>query len=253
MQEKYRLRLGVILIFVSVFFFGTFVSVFGDYIKNQMKPNGAKVVADSLFGIIFPLAIGIAIFYGGYRLISKDDKDTSTHIATTFFLSAIREDQKPTIIPKRKIRHAISLKELLKIMSIPVIIIIVIIVLPYNDYISNLGKVTCAQSSTFFKSVFTFELFVIGTGQPPTATGADVPKPPLEIPDTINNHLVQLDWEPTQIQAGSNVTFGVTFSDKQGFPLQNVNYNFNVTDASGKSILNLKNQRSTIGGPEIHQ
>jgi hypothetical protein len=62
-----------------------------------------------------------------------------------------------------------------------------------------------------------------------------------------------LDWEPADIQANSTVNFGVTFTDKQGFPLQNVNYNFNVTDASGKSLVNLKDQRSEVGGPEMHQ
>jgi hypothetical protein len=62
-----------------------------------------------------------------------------------------------------------------------------------------------------------------------------------------------LDWEPADIQANSTVNFGVTFTDKQGFPLQNVNYNFNVTDANGKSLANLKDQRSEAGGPEMHQ
>jgi hypothetical protein len=120
---------------------------------------------------------------------------------------------------------------------------------PFPVKADTFAEVASGQAPPLFK----FELLAIGTGQPPAATGGQIPKPPLQASTATGNYVVKLDWEPADIQANSTVNFGVTFTDKQGFPLQNVNYNFNVTDANGKALANLKDQRSEAGGPEMHQ
>jgi hypothetical protein len=99
---------------------------------------------------------------------------------------------------------------------------------------------------------FKFELLKVGRGQPNIVATGDVPKPPLKRITPTGKYVVTLDWEPEEIQQGSNVNFGVAFADKTGFPLQDVRYDFIVKDATGKVIADLKNQRSEIGGPEIH-
>jgi hypothetical protein len=99
---------------------------------------------------------------------------------------------------------------------------------------------------------FKFQLLKVGRGQPNIVATGDVPKPPLKRITPTGKYVVTLDWEPEEIQQGSNVNFGVAFADKTGFPLQDVRYDFIVKDATGKVIADLKSQRSEIGGPEIH-
>jgi hypothetical protein len=120
---------------------------------------------------------------------------------------------------------------------------------PFPVKAETFAEVASGQAPPLFR----FELLATGTGQPPTATIGQIPKPPLRESTVTGNYVVTLDWEPAEIQANSTVNFGITFSDKQGFPLQNVNYDFNITDSSGKSIASMNDQRSQVGGPEMHQ
>lgn len=99
---------------------------------------------------------------------------------------------------------------------------------------------------------FAFELLKVGTGQPNITATGDVPKPPLERKTASGQYIVWLDWEPTEIQPREDVNFGLTFADKTSFPLQDVRYDFTVTDADGNVVTELKNQISETGGPEIH-
>jgi hypothetical protein len=99
---------------------------------------------------------------------------------------------------------------------------------------------------------FKFELLKVGVGQPNITATGDVPRPPLWRLTPTGKYNVTLDWEPTEIQSGNNVDFGIVFADSIGLPLQDVRYDFIVKDASGNVIADLKGQRSEIGGPEIH-
>ncbi len=114
---------------------------------------------------------------------------------------------------------------------------------PFPVKADTFAEVASGQAPTQYK----FELLATGMGQPPVFATSAIPLPPVTASTASGSYVVKLDWQPTNITAGSNVTFGLTFSDKSGFPLQNVDYNFNVTDASGKSIANLKDQRSASG------
>jgi len=99
---------------------------------------------------------------------------------------------------------------------------------------------------------FKFELLKVGTGQPNITATGEVPKPPLERKTASGKYAVTLSWEPAEIQPGNNVNFGISFVDNTHFPLQDVRYDFTIKDASGNSIAEFKDQRSPLGGPEIH-
>jgi hypothetical protein len=99
---------------------------------------------------------------------------------------------------------------------------------------------------------FKFELLKVGTGQPNINPTGEIPKPPLERKTASGKYAVTLDWEPAEIQPGNDVNFGVSFADNTHFPLQDVRYDFTVKDASGNILAEFKDQRSEIGGPEIH-
>ncbi|OLC24512.1 MAG: hypothetical protein AUH37_03745 [Candidatus Nitrososphaera sp. 13_1_40CM_48_12] len=99
---------------------------------------------------------------------------------------------------------------------------------------------------------FKFELLKVGAGQPNITATGEVPKPPLERKTSSGKYAVTLKWEPAEIQPGSNVNFGISFADNTHVPLKDVRYDFTVKDANGIVIVDLKDQRSEIGGPEIH-
>jgi len=120
---------------------------------------------------------------------------------------------------------------------------------PFPVKADTFASVASGQGPTQFK----FELLGTGTGKPPALSGQnEIPKPPLTTATSGGDYMVTLDWEPVQIQPNSTVNFGVTFADRSQFPSQNVNYEFAVTDANGKAITDLKDQRSAAGGPETH-
>jgi hypothetical protein len=99
---------------------------------------------------------------------------------------------------------------------------------------------------------FKFELLKTGTGQPNITPTGEVPKPPLERKSPSGKYIITLNWEPAEIQTGSDVNFAISFADNTHFPLQNVRYDFTIKDSSGTVIAEFKDQLSEIGGPEIH-
>ena len=94
---------------------------------------------------------------------------------------------------------------------------------------------------------YAFELLETGTGQPaaPTGTG-EASGPPLERTTNDGSHII-LTWDPVDIQPNSNVSFGLALNDAQGFPLQDVAYDFTVKDANGQVIQEYGNQQADFG------
>lgn len=119
---------------------------------------------------------------------------------------------------------------------------------PFPVKAETFVDVTTGQPPT----LFAFELLKVGTGQPNITATGDVPKPPLERNTASGQYKVRLDWEPAEIRPGEDVNFGLTFADLTGFPLEDVRYDFTVTDEDGNIVTELKNQISETGGPEIH-
>jgi hypothetical protein len=94
---------------------------------------------------------------------------------------------------------------------------------------------------------YAFELLETGSGQPaaPTGTG-EASGPPLERTTNDGSHII-LTWDPVDIQPNSNVSFGLELTDAQGFPLQNVAYDFTVKDANGQILQEFRNQQAELG------
>ena len=94
---------------------------------------------------------------------------------------------------------------------------------------------------------YSFELLETGTGQPAVAASAtQAAKPPLDRTTNDGSHVI-LTWNPVQIQPNSKVSFGVTFQDSHGFPLQNVAYDFAVKNANGTTVQQFKDQLAGSG------
>jgi hypothetical protein len=94
---------------------------------------------------------------------------------------------------------------------------------------------------------YAFELLETGTGQPAVAASAtQAAKPPLDRTTNDGSHVI-LTWNPVQIQPNSKVSFGVTFQDSHGFPLQNVAYDFAVKNANGTTVQQFKDQLAGSG------
>jgi len=95
---------------------------------------------------------------------------------------------------------------------------------------------------------YRFELLETGTGQPaaPTATTGQASKPPLDRTTNDGSHVI-LTWDPVDIQPNSNVTFGLQLEDAQGFPKQDVAYDFTVKDANGQIVQQFKDQQAQFG------
>jgi len=90
---------------------------------------------------------------------------------------------------------------------------------------------------------YAFELLATGTGRPPEPTSiVEIPKPPLEQQTARGTYFIDLNWSPTEIRTGANVTFDVSFFDARHNPVQDVAYNFKVTDSKGDALADLKNQ-----------
>ncbi|HET6779799.1 MAG TPA: hypothetical protein VFH09_01405 [Nitrososphaera sp.] len=94
---------------------------------------------------------------------------------------------------------------------------------------------------------YRFELLETGTGQPvaPTGTG-EASGPPLERTTNDGSHII-LTWDPVDIQANSNVSFGLELRDAQSFPLQDAAYDFTVKDANGQILQEFRDQRAELG------
>jgi len=95
---------------------------------------------------------------------------------------------------------------------------------------------------------FAFELLATGTGQPtPPASKEQIPTSPQKAKTARGDYLVELEWNPAEIRPDSAVTFGVTMTENNGFPLDNVDYDFVVKDSTGKVIKELTHQKAEFG------
>lgn len=104
---------------------------------------------------------------------------------------------------------------------------------------------------------FKFELLEKGTGKPvPPATEQHIPTPPLSKKTGRGTYTIGIDWEPSSIAPGSDVTFTVMLQDATAFPLENANYDFVVKNANGTVIKEFKNQNADAqlgtGTHEVH-
>jgi hypothetical protein len=90
---------------------------------------------------------------------------------------------------------------------------------------------------------YAFELLATGTGRPsePVST-IQLPQPPLEQRTARGTYFIDLNWSPAEIKAGTNVTFDVSFFDSRHTPVQDVDYNFKITDSKGDVLADLRNQ-----------
>jgi hypothetical protein len=90
---------------------------------------------------------------------------------------------------------------------------------------------------------YAFELLATGTGRPsePVST-IELPQPPLEQETARGTYFIDLNWSPAEIKAGTNVTFDVSFFDNAHTPVQDVEYNFKITDSKGNVLADLPNQ-----------
>ncbi len=90
---------------------------------------------------------------------------------------------------------------------------------------------------------YAFELLATGTGKPTTpASVMEVPTPPLEERTARGTYFVDLDWSPAEIQSGKDVSFQISFFDSSHAAVQDVSYDFKVTDSHGNVLKDLKDQ-----------
>jgi hypothetical protein len=90
---------------------------------------------------------------------------------------------------------------------------------------------------------YAFELLATGTGRPPEPVSTiELPKPPLEQRTARGTYFIDLNWTPAEIEAGTDVTFDVSFFDNTHTPVQDVEYNFKITDSKGNVLADLPNQ-----------
>ncbi len=90
---------------------------------------------------------------------------------------------------------------------------------------------------------YAFELTATGRGKPPAPTSVvEMPKPPLEQRTGRGTYFVDLNWSPVEIQPGKDVSFQISFFDNDHAPVQDVSYDFKVTDSHGNVLKDLKNQ-----------
>jgi hypothetical protein len=90
---------------------------------------------------------------------------------------------------------------------------------------------------------YAFELLATGTGRPsePVST-IQLPQPPVEQRTARGTYFIDLNWSPAEVKAGTDVTFDVSFFDNSHTPVQDVDYNFRVTDSKGDVLADLRNQ-----------
>ncbi|HEY3094611.1 MAG TPA: hypothetical protein VGJ42_02510 [Nitrososphaera sp.] len=90
---------------------------------------------------------------------------------------------------------------------------------------------------------YAFELTATGNGKPPApASMIEIPKPPLEQRTERGTYFVDLDWSPADIQPGKEISFTISFFDNNHNPVQDVSYDFKVTDSHGNVLKDLKNK-----------
>ncbi|HKU50688.1 MAG TPA: hypothetical protein VJP79_12115 [Nitrososphaera sp.] len=90
---------------------------------------------------------------------------------------------------------------------------------------------------------YKFELLATGSGRPPAPESTtELPTPPLEQRTARGSYFIDLNWSPAVIKPNTNVTFDVSFYDDSHSPVQDVGYNFRVTDSKGDVISDLTDQ-----------
>jgi len=115
---------------------------------------------------------------------------------------------------------------------------------PYPIKAQTYADVTTGEAPT----LFAFELLATGTGEPPVPESEDrVIMPPQTRTTPRGEYEVTIEWEPAEIQPGSTVVFGVTMTEKSGFPLERVNYDFTVTDSAGNVVGDFASQNAEFG------
>jgi hypothetical protein len=115
---------------------------------------------------------------------------------------------------------------------------------PYPVKAQTYANVTTGEPATLFK----FDLMETGNGEPQIMTGTDeAPKSPIERQTTSGNYLIKLEWD-SDIRPNAETSFGITFTDKTHFPLQDVDYDLTIKDVDGKVIEQLKNKKTDVAG-----
>jgi hypothetical protein len=95
---------------------------------------------------------------------------------------------------------------------------------------------------------YAFELKAMGTGQPSIPeTQIEIPQPPLTITTPRGTFNIQLLWDPVEIKAGQNTTFGIILLDDKDNLVQRATYDVKITDENDEVLNNLENQRATEG------
>ncbi|MEM3159399.1 MAG: hypothetical protein QXJ74_01310 [Nitrososphaera sp.] len=98
---------------------------------------------------------------------------------------------------------------------------------------------------------YQFELLKQGEGQPETPQSTEeIPQPPLKKSTVTSRYQVQVSWDPVTIEPGKETTFTISFYDNQGFPVENVGYDFVVTDADGNTLAEETNELARLGVAE---
>ena len=115
---------------------------------------------------------------------------------------------------------------------------------PYPVKADTYVDVTTGTPPTLFK----FELLETGMGKPEAPVSEqEIPEPPLMKTTGRGSYEIQVDWDPASIEPGQDVTFGLSFFDSTGFPLDRVSYDFEITDANGNVVEQLTNQFADDG------
>jgi hypothetical protein len=95
---------------------------------------------------------------------------------------------------------------------------------------------------------YAYELLATGQGSPPPPKSQfEIPKPPLTIQTARGTYFVKLLWEPATIQVGQNTKFGVVFQDNSQNTVSQVSYSIKITEAGGKVVTDLHDQKATDG------
>lgn len=95
---------------------------------------------------------------------------------------------------------------------------------------------------------YQFELIDQGQGQPePPESVEEIPQPPLKKPTVTQAYQIEIGWTPVEIQPGQETTFTISFFDNQGFPIENVGYDFIITDSDGNTLVEETNELARLG------
>lgn len=71
--------------------------------------------------------------------------------------------------------------------------------------------------------------------------------PPLSQPTTSGKFSVDISWSPVDIEPGKLITIYVMIRDEQQFVIKDAQYDFVISDASGKVLLDERNVTTTLG------